>query len=77
MPIYEYHCSDCDKDFDVILGHGECATECKLCGRENIKRKFSRFSTRTDSYTASNMSSVKSSSSCAGCSSGSCASCRG
>ncbi|MBN2209179.1 MAG: zinc ribbon domain-containing protein [Candidatus Coatesbacteria bacterium] len=77
MPIYEYHCSDCEKDFDALVGHSEVATECKLCGGGNIRRKLSRFSTRTDSYEASDMSSVKSGSSCAGCSSGSCATCRG
>ncbi len=76
MPIYEYHCSDCDKDFDVLLAHGEGAAECKRCGGENIKRKFSCFSTRTDSYTASDLSSINSSS-CASCTSSSCATCRG
>ena len=76
MPIYEYHCSDCDKDFDVLLAHGEGATECRLCGGENLKRKFSCFSTRTDSYTASDVSAA-SSSGCAGCMASSCASCGG
>ena len=76
MPIYEYHCSDCDKDFEKLLDCAEEATECRHCGGENLKRKFSCFSTRTDSYTASDVSAT-SSSGCAGCTASSCASCSG
>jgi len=76
MPIYEYHCDDCDKDFDTLLAHGESASGCRHCGGENIKRKFSCFSTRTDSYTATDVSAT-SSSGCAGCTASSCATCGG
>lgn len=76
MPIFEYHCSDCDKDFDAFLGHGECAEQCRLCGGSNIKRKFSRFAMRTDTYTATDVSAT-SKSGCAGCTSNSCATCGG
>lgn len=76
MPIFEYHCDDCGKDFERILAFDEEAAECRLCGGENIRRKFSRFSTRTDSYTACDVTSVESDG-CGSCTSGSCATCGG
>lgn len=76
MPIFEYHCNDCDKDFDTLLAHDESATQCRHCSSENIRKKFSCFSTRTDSYTASDVS-ASSTSGCAGCTASSCASCSG
>jgi len=76
MPIYEYHCNDCDKDFDAFLAHDESPNECRICGGKDIKRKISCFSARTDSYTACDVSAT-SKSGCAGCTSGACATCGG
>ncbi|RME66196.1 MAG: zinc ribbon domain-containing protein [Nitrospirae bacterium] len=42
MPIYEYKCENCDKDFEVLV-FGNQKVKCPECGSENIKKKFSVF----------------------------------
>ncbi len=46
MPIYEYQCNRCLREFSSLLLHlgkrGRLA--CKFCGSRNIKRLLSRFS---------------------------------
>lgn len=45
MPIYEYRCNDCGKEFSLlILNSRESAmVECKACGSADISRLMSRF----------------------------------
>jgi len=46
MPIYEYQCNQCHREFSFLLLHlvktGRFA--CKFCGSRNIKRLLSSFS---------------------------------
>jgi putative FmdB family regulatory protein len=46
MPIYEYQCNQCHREFSFLLLHlrekGRLA--CKFCGSRNIKRLLSPFS---------------------------------
>jgi len=74
MPIFEYHCDDCGRDFEALVSPGEQVSECKHCRSEHIRRRFSSFSTRTDTYTSSNRDSAITSS-CASCNSGHCSTC--
>ncbi len=75
MPIFEYHCDDCGKSFEALVSPGEQVSECRLCRSEHISRRFSSFSTRTDSYTSSDGdSSVVSG--CDACNLGDCSTCR-
>lgn len=73
MPIYEYHCQACGKNFDAIRSMKDADTPilCKHCQSEQTRRMMSVF------YAASDGRSVTSSSGggCSGCSGGSCASC--
>lgn len=45
MPIYEYRCNDCGKEFSLlILNSRESArVECAACGSPDISRLMSRF----------------------------------
>jgi putative FmdB family regulatory protein len=39
MPIYEYRCEDCEKEFESVeIWESHKATECKFCKSPNIKR---------------------------------------
>ena len=40
MPIYEYHCEQCGKGFDVLLDDTEPTYPCPDCG-EDAKKVFS------------------------------------
>ena len=42
MPIYEYHCKDCDRVFEMLIKDRSDKPECPFCeGR--VKRVMSRF----------------------------------
>ncbi len=42
MPIYEYHCSGCDRDFEVLVFQGdEQGVTCPDCGTEDVTRLMS------------------------------------
>jgi putative FmdB family regulatory protein len=44
MPIYEYHCEDCDNSFETLVrpGHEEDA-ECPECHGARLNREMSVF----------------------------------
>ncbi len=71
MPIYEYHCQDCQTIFEAIRGMSEAddPIHCVKCSSENVKRKLSLFNA------ASNGRVIAGSSSCSSCSGGSCSTC--
>jgi putative FmdB family regulatory protein len=41
MPIYCYHCGNCDKNVDLLIGSSETAI-CPDCGSGNMERLLSR-----------------------------------
>ncbi len=43
MPLYEYRCQDCKKDFETIVSSHTKADEvsCTACGSKNVKRTIS------------------------------------
>jgi putative FmdB family regulatory protein len=45
MPIYEYVCSLCNHDFEVLVGVNELPPRCALCAGE-VERKISLTSFR-------------------------------
>jgi len=71
MPIYEYRCKGCSKDFEVLV-YGNREISCPKCSSKDLTKKLSAFG----------MSGVKkpfagsSSAGCASCSKGSCSSCK-
>jgi putative FmdB family regulatory protein len=44
MPIYEFHCQNCDSSFETLVrpGHGEDA-ECPSCHGAHLRREMSVF----------------------------------
>ncbi|NLA75654.1 MAG: zinc ribbon domain-containing protein [Deltaproteobacteria bacterium] len=76
MPIYEYKCTKCNKDFECIV-LGDDTVTCPGCGAVKVKRKLSACSFKSSGKNGGDYSSsAKSTSSgCSSCSGGSCASC--
>jgi putative FmdB family regulatory protein len=46
MPIYEYHCLVCNRDFETLVRTGATEVECTNCGSELLERKFSVFGSK-------------------------------
>jgi putative FmdB family regulatory protein len=69
MPIFEYHCKECDESFEtIVLGDQEVL--CPLCTGKNITKLLSTFSHKSKGeYSSSNESS------CSSCSATSCNTC--
>lgn len=76
MPIYEYVCADCGKEFEELV-FGREAVRCPHCQSSNNDKLMSRCRHKSggtaDSLGAA--SSPGSGSSCSGCTASSCASC--
>jgi putative FmdB family regulatory protein len=40
MPLYEYHCEDCDKDFELLV-RGSEAPACPHCDGDRLAKRLS------------------------------------
>lgn len=50
MPIFEYQCSDCDKEFErLVFSEDTDRISCPGCKKNNIKKKMSVASFMTNS----------------------------
>jgi putative FmdB family regulatory protein len=49
MPIYEYRCKDCETVFETFVSSISDAdkVECKKCGRKNVEKQISTFSSKS------------------------------
>jgi len=72
MPIYEYICLDCKKEYEILRSFNEVDQhlDCEECGGENVKRKLSVFYAQSGGSTISGMGGG-----CNSCAGGDCASC--
>ena len=43
MPLFEYKCSDCDREFEVLVGSSDTDIPCPDCGSTHTERKLSAF----------------------------------
>ncbi|HVU07261.1 MAG TPA: zinc ribbon domain-containing protein [Verrucomicrobiae bacterium] len=44
MPIYEFHCEDCERDSEILVRSSNWKnSECPHCGSKNLSKKFSTF----------------------------------
>ena len=48
MPIYEYRCRGCGKDFEKYVPGGSTRVACPQCASGDIARKLSVFGMKTD-----------------------------
>lgn len=72
MPIYEFHCNSCNRNFDKLCSIKDNLAEvtCKYCSEKNAQKKLSSFAT-----TGTRKSLDLNESSCSSCSSSDCGSC--
>jgi len=58
MPIYEYHCSNCNKEFEKLMGFSDPninSPECPECQSNNTNRRLSKvasFSSRGSGFSS-------------------------
>ncbi|HEU5323195.1 MAG TPA: zinc ribbon domain-containing protein [Methylomirabilota bacterium] len=52
MPIYEYRCRACGKDFEKYVPGPSAAVACPACAGGDITRKLSVFGLRSDAPVA-------------------------
>ncbi len=72
MPIYEYHCLECNYEFEALRKFSEADAEisCQKCLHSNVKRKISMFCA-----TSNGKSIAGSGATCTGCAGGHCTDC--
>jgi putative FmdB family regulatory protein len=46
MPLYEYDCSACGAEFELLI-RGDARATCRSCGSDNVVRRLSHFSVTT------------------------------
>jgi putative FmdB family regulatory protein len=87
MPIYEFNCTKCKKDFEILVMSSSESINCPHCNSRKVERLLSGFSRAgqggedswddygagADSY--GGMGGGGGGGGCAGCAGGSCASC--
>jgi putative FmdB family regulatory protein len=55
MPIYEYRCRGCTKDFEKYVHGSSTKVACPSCDSGDVMRKLSVFGLRSDGAVASPM----------------------
>ena len=73
MPIYEYHCESCNRDFERLV-FGNEKPDCPECSSTNVCRLMSTCGFVSKSNGGQTVAK-SAGSSCSGCSAGSCAGC--
>jgi putative FmdB family regulatory protein len=76
MPIFEYHCAKCDKDFEALV-LGSQKVECPTCNGKNVQKLVSccSFKSSGSSKLGGDGFSSSAGSSCTSCSATSCKTC--
>jgi len=46
MPIFEYHCLVCKRDFEAFVRTSTAMAQCTHCGSELLEKKFSLFGSK-------------------------------
>lgn len=64
MPLYEYHCSHCDQDFEKMVRFSEAdqTPECPYCQGQETHKRVSSFATHGSSAGSTSTASSCSSS---------------
>ena len=73
MPIYEYRCMKCEKDFEFLVMGGNDSVTCPDCEGNKVKRRISACSFKSKG--GGGGYSAPASSGCSGCSSSNCSTC--
>jgi len=77
MPIYEYHCNACGREFEELVMGKDAAVQCPACGSAKTEKLMSRCRARVGGGGGEGGYSAPSSSGggCSGCSGGNCSTC--
>jgi putative FmdB family regulatory protein len=75
MPIYEYHCTDCGKNFECLVFGQEAPENCPRCEGRNVQRMLSACGFVSKGSGGATVSRSAGTSGCAGCSATSCSTC--
>lgn len=52
MPIYEFHCEQCETDSEILVRSSDWrGTKCPRCGSTKLAKKFSTFASATAGHT--------------------------
>jgi putative FmdB family regulatory protein len=74
MPIYEYHCEKCDKNFECLVLGGDTPA-CPACGTQEVARLMSACGFVSKSGAGAAAKRAAADSGCSGCGSTNCSSC--
>ncbi|MDO9567496.1 MAG: zinc ribbon domain-containing protein [Candidatus Desulfaltia sp.] len=74
MPIYEYHCNDCDKNFELLV-FGKEKPICPSCKNKKVVRLMSACGFMSKGSSGETVRASAADSSCGGCSATSCSTC--
>ncbi len=77
MPLYEYHCDDCQGEFEVLCSFSRAdePVSCIQCNSSHTRRAISLFSAISKGGDGMESSRSKGGSSCASCAATSCSTC--
>jgi len=77
MPIYEYYCKSCDREFETLVLRSSDPVVCPSCSAENVQRVLSVFGFKSGGDKGAASSRMGSGASgCSGCAATNCSSCR-
>jgi len=74
MPIYEYQCSKCDKEFEYLV-LGSSKPECPACNSKKVQKLMSACGFISKGRGGETVRTAASDSACSGCAATSCATC--
>jgi len=74
MPIYEYYCDNCEKDFEYLI-FGKEQPNCPSCNSKKVNKLMSTCGFVSKGSAGETVSSSAGTSSCSGCAATSCTTC--
>ena len=75
MPIYEYQCGECGKEFEYLVFKSNEVPDCPACQSQKVTKLMSASTFFSKSQSGMTESSSAAASSCSGCAATSCGSC--
>jgi putative FmdB family regulatory protein len=58
MPLYEFRCTACGREFEALVRAGE-SKPCPACGCESVERLLSLFAVSSDETRQANLSAAR------------------
>ena len=52
MPIFEYQCAGCGKEFEILVRNSSTVAKCPACSSTELRKKLSAFATITGGASA-------------------------